>query len=261
MLHVVPYRADPIANLADRRDGAWLGSSLIAATVAHLAAALVLPGSPGTLLESPPITTEIIDVALPVPPPTESPKREAEPSAPTEPLKRATIKSPSEPAPSPPVAVPVLADSSDSSNENADLVDLTDTLVAGFASGSRGTGAHASAASGAGSAGPSSRGPSSLLGSPEPSRARGASVWGEPDWNCPFPSEADTNGVDRAVTTLRVELSGQGTVNRVAILRDPGHGFGAAAQRCAFGKRYNPALDREGRPIAAALVINVRFVR
>jgi protein TonB len=63
------------------------------------------------------------------------------------------------------------------------------------------------------------------------------------------------------VTTLRVELSGQGAVNRVAILHDPGHGFGAAARRCAFGKRYNPALDQKGRPIPAALVINVRFVR
>src|SRR5688500_5082231 len=165
MLHAVPYRADPIATLADRREGAWLGSSLIAATVAHLAAALVLPGSPGTLLASPPITTEIIDVAPAVPPPTESPRPEAEPSAPSEPLKRPTMKSPSEPAPSPPVAVPVLAESSDSSNENADLVDLTDTLVAGFASGSRGTGAHTTVGSGAGSAATNSRGPSSPLGS------------------------------------------------------------------------------------------------
>ena len=261
MLHVVPYRADPIANLADRREGAWLGSSLIAAAVAHVAAALVLPGSPGPLRASPPITTEIIDVAPAVPLPTESPRPEAEPPAPSDPLKRAVSKSPSEPAPSPPVAAPLLTESSDSSNENADLLDLTDTLVAGFASGSAGKGAHTTAASGAGSAAASSRGPSSLLGSPAPNRARTASVWGEPDWNCPFPSEADTNGVDRAVTTLRVELSSQGTVNRVAILRDPGHGFGAAARRCAFGKRYHPALDRLGHPIPGTLVINVRFVR
>lgn len=258
MLHVVPYRADPIANLAERREGAWLASSLIAAAVAHLGAVLVLPESPGRLLESPPITTEIIDLEPAAPPPPEIPKPVAEPSTPSEPLKRASIQPPSEPLPSPPLAVPLLTDAS---NENADLVDLTDTLVTGFASGSPGRGAHATVGSGAGSAAASSHGRSSLSGSSEPNRARAASVWGEPDWNCPFPPEADINGVDRAVTTLRVELSGQGTVIRVAVVRDPGHGFGAAARRCALGKRYNPALDRNGRPIPAALLINVRFVR
>jgi periplasmic protein TonB len=258
MLHIVPYRADPLASLADRRDGAWLGASLIAAVVAHVAAALVLPGSRGSLPEAPPITTEIIEVEPAVPPPPESPKAEPAPPAPSEPLKRTTTQPPSEPAPSPPVAPPLLTESS---NENADLVDLTDTLVIGSSSASRGRGAAKGVASGAGSAAATSRGPGGLSGSSEPNRARSASVWGEPDWNCPFPPQADIDGVDRAVTTLRVELSAQGTVNRVAILRDPGHGFGAAAQRCAFGKRYNPALDREGRPIAAGLVINVRFVR
>jgi periplasmic protein TonB len=257
MLQVVPYRADPIASLAERREGAWLAPSLIAALVTHLAAALVLPGSRGSLPEPPPITTEIIDLEPAVPPP-ESPTPEPEPAAHSEPLKRATIQRPSAPAPSPPVALPLLTESS---NEGADLVDLTDTLVLGSASAAGGRGVPGGVASGTGSAVTSSQGLRSLSGSAEPSRARAASVWGEPDWNCPFPPEADINGVDRAVTTLRVELSGQGAVNRVAILRDPGHGFGAAARRCAFGKRYNPALDPQGRPIPAALVINVRFVR
>jgi protein TonB len=261
MLQIVPYRADPLASLADRRDGAWLGASLLAATAVHAAAALVLPESSGSLLESPPISTEIIDLEPPTPPPSESPKPEAEPSAASEPPKRATIKAPSERAPSPPVAVPLLTESSDSSNENADLVDLTDTLVVGAASGSRGSGAQTGSALGGGNAATGSPGPRSPSGSPEPNHSRTASVWGEPDWNCPFPPEADVDGVDRAVTTLRVELSGQGTVKGVAILRDPGHGFGAAARRCAFGKRYHPALDRKGRPIAGTLVINVRFVR
>jgi protein TonB len=258
MLHVVSYRADPIASLAERREGAWLASSLIAAAVAHVAAALILPANPGRALQSPPITTEIIDVEPPAPPPPESPKPEPEPAAPSEPPKRAATQPPSEPASSPPPAVPLLTESS---NENADLVDLTDTLVLGSTGSSRGKGAPNGAASGTGSAAASSRGSGPPSGSSELNLARGASVWGEPDWNCPFPPEADIDGVDRAVTTLRVELSGQGTVNRVAILRDPGHGFGAAARRCALGKRYNPALDRDGRPIAAALVINVRFVR
>jgi periplasmic protein TonB len=258
MLHVVAFRADPIANLAERREGAWLVSSSIAAVVAHVAAALVLPGSTGSLPQPTPITTEIIDVEPAVPPPEERPKPEPAPSAPSEPLKRATTQPPSEPAPSTPVAVPLLTESS---NEQADLVDLTNTLVLGSASASHGNGTAKGAASGTGSGPVSSHGPKSLSGSSEPNRARAASVWGEPDWNCPFPSEADINGVDRALTTLRVELSGQGKVNHVAILRDPGHGFGAAAKRCALGKRYNPALDREGRPIAGTLVINVRFVR
>jgi periplasmic protein TonB len=48
----------------------------------------------------------------------------------------------------------------------------------------------------------------------------------------------------------------------VAMLRDPGHGFGAAAIQCAMGQRFNSALDRMGNPVAATTPpILVRFSR
>jgi len=258
MLQAVPYRADPIATLAEQRERAWLGPSLVFAALVHAAAAFVLPSDPGAAREAAPITTEIIEIQPAAPPPTESPKPEPPPSAPSEPVKRGSIQPSSERTPSPPAAVPLLTQSS---NENADLVDLTDSVVVGSATGSRGTGGRATSAPGPGSGVTNSQGAGSLSEPLGPNRARAASVWGESDWNCPFPPEADIDGVDRAVASLRVELNGRGAVNQVAILRDPGHGFGAAARRCALGKRYDPALDREGRPIPASLVLNVRFVR
>jgi hypothetical protein len=56
------------------------------------------------------------------------------------------------------------------------------------------------------------------------------------------------------------EGMGSGVLS-VAVVSDPGHGFGAAAQLCARQKRFLPALDRAGTPIVASVVVNVRFMR
>jgi protein TonB len=80
-------------------------------------------------------------------------------------------------------------------------------------------------------------------------------------WNCPFPAEADGDGVDNAVVTIRVDVSSAGTVRNVIVLSDPGHGFAREARRCASSKKWSPTLDHDGTPIQGTVTLRVRFDR
>jgi protein TonB len=94
-----------------------------------------------------------------------------------------------------------------------------------------------------------------------PDRSRGAAP-AVADWNCSrlFPSDPDAG--DQAIVLIAVTVSPSGTAQAVTVLRDPGHGFGAAAKSCAMGQRFSPALDRQGNPVAATTPpITVRFTR
>lgn len=94
-----------------------------------------------------------------------------------------------------------------------------------------------------------------------PDRSRSATPIA-PAWDCSrlFPSDVDAG--DYATVLIAVSVDALGNATRVALLRDPGHGFGAAAIACARGQRFNTALDRIGRPIAATTPpIVVRFSR
>jgi protein TonB len=84
---------------------------------------------------------------------------------------------------------------------------------------------------------------------------------GGSSWKCPFPPEADDEGIDQAVVTLRVEVAAEGGVLDVRATADPGHGFAREARRCAQQKRWDPGLDRAGRPARAIALVNVRFER
>lgn len=81
------------------------------------------------------------------------------------------------------------------------------------------------------------------------------------DWQCPFPAEAEGDGVDGATVSLRVSVSAQGAVVDVAVTHDPGHGFAREARLCARTKRWTPALDRDGRAVVGVKTVNVHFVR
>jgi protein TonB len=105
-----------------------------------------------------------------------------------------------------------------------------------------------------GSAGPGS-------GEVGPDRSRRATLTGSASWSCPFPQQADLEGINHATSLLSVTVDAAGRASSVSILRDPGHGFGAAARACALRRRYNAALDRSGHPVATTLVLNVRFDR
>jgi hypothetical protein len=51
--------------------------------------------------------------------------------------------------------------------------------------------------------------------------------------------------------TIQVDVRPDGTPAAVRVVRDDsGHGFAREAQRCAMGKRFLPALDHDGTPIA-----------
>ena len=50
-------------------------------------------------------------------------------------------------------------------------------------------------------------------------------------------------------------------VAQAVATRDPVHGFGCEARRCALSKRSAPGLDRAGNAANAATVVNVRFDR
>ena len=82
------------------------------------------------------------------------------------------------------------------------------------------------------------------------------------EWSGPVPSsEADRAGIGSALVSMRVAVDASGVVRDVELRADPGHGFGAAADRCARSKRWTPALDRQGSPVAGDATINVRFRR
>lgn len=95
-----------------------------------------------------------------------------------------------------------------------------------------------------------------------PNRSRPAGLVGGRSWNCPFPPEADIEQIDRATAVIVVTVSESGRPTSVRVLSDPGYGFGRAAKQCAMGRRYEPALNRVGKPIRSTTPpINVRFRR
>ena len=77
--------------------------------------------------------------------------------------------------------------------------------------------------------------------------------------SCPWPPQAEL--VNSASVILRVEVSPSGTAQRVIVLADPGHGFGAQAQECALAANYRPALDDAGIPLASTATIRMHFQR
>jgi protein TonB len=89
--------------------------------------------------------------------------------------------------------------------------------------------------------------------------ARTASLADDSSWQCPFPPQA--GDVHEASVELRVFVGADGEAHDAAVIADPGHGYGAEALRCAIGKRWRPALDRNGKPVPATAIVRVRFTR
>jgi biopolymer transport protein ExbD len=81
------------------------------------------------------------------------------------------------------------------------------------------------------------------------------------DWACPFPPEADKPEVNEARVPVVITVSASGAVERVDVSEDPGHGFAAAATRCASAQRFSPGRDSDGRPVRATTNVVVHFVR
>ncbi len=75
-----------------------------------------------------------------------------------------------------------------------------------------------------------------------------------------FPGAASD---DVATAAVMVTIGRSGAVSAVQLLSEspPKQGFGSAARACMSGKRFSPGLDRDGRPTATQVRVNIRFSR
>jgi TonB family protein len=75
-----------------------------------------------------------------------------------------------------------------------------------------------------------------------------------------FPSAAAD---DVATAAVMVTIGKNGAVSGVRLLSESPakQGFGAAARTCMTSKRFSPGLDRDGKPTATAIRVNIRFTR
>ncbi len=203
---------------------------------------------------------------IPPPPPPKDEPKEAPLPAPS-----SAKTAPPESAPPAPAAAQAGAVLTQQPDPN-EPVDLTNTFVTGdadtYAGGvtqSNGTSASAVYARAVGSGGAKSGGLPGVAAGPAvgaPDRSRAASLAGSKDWKCEFPPEADIDQVDEAFVVVQVATHADGSPDRVSILSDPGHGFARAARLCAMRERYDPALDRDGKPVAGTTKsIRIRFER
>jgi protein TonB len=81
-------------------------------------------------------------------------------------------------------------------------------------------------------------------------------------WSCPWPAEADPLPIDEETVVIRVVVRPDGTTASVAVVSDPGHGFGEAAASCARRTTFVPARAPDGQPVrATSAPIRVRFTR
>lgn len=257
-------RSDPLEELICRLRGDrwWVLPALVIAAVAHGVVVWHLPRAIRTRdLPVRHIQTAIVDIDTTPPP---SPK-----TAPTvhevQPLGAARQVAAAV-APIHAQAAAVLTRQS----ETNEPVDMTDGFVVGTAdtyaggiTASQGTSSRV--VHNVGQPGGLTKAKSSGAGSPVaatgPNRARAPSIVGTTEWRCPFPSEADAEGANHAVATLRIIVDVRGLPTGVLVLRDPGYGFGREARRCALDKHFEPALDHAGIPIEGKVTLNVHFDR
>jgi protein TonB len=244
------------------------------ALLAHVAAAgaatTVQRGVDEHETKHPVLLSEMIEIEEPPPPPP--PIKEPEPPAPP---PKVAVKPPPEPeppkleppAPAAPAAAPAAAEAAQAlvQEPKDEVLDFGETIVQGdsaaYAGGVTEAGGTSSKAvrDARARAGGIEGGTGTDTSGVD--RSRAASLAGGAFWDCPFPEEADDEGIDQAVVTLRVRVALDGTLQDVRVSSDPGSGFGREARRCARDKHWQPARDRAGNAIASESAINVRFSR
>jgi protein TonB len=74
-----------------------------------------------------------------------------------------------------------------------------------------------------------------------------------------YPPEARRQSIEGAVRLL-VEIRANGQVRNVRILSEPGGGLGNAAAEQLRRARFNPARDRNGRPVDTRIIYTVRYL-
>lgn len=202
---------------------------------------------------------------------------ESEPEpAPIQPPPDTPVPEPAEALPDPEPAPPAAAEAGKvltSEPDPAEPLDLTDQ---GFISGT-GTRFAGGMTAGAGTSKKAvrhataradgvvgSRGKSEGSGTPAPEdRSKPAGLVSGVGWSdCGFPSEADAEQINQASVQIVVVVGPDGSPQSVSVVQDPGYGFGRVAKRCAMRKRFEPGLDKWGRPSTRSTPpFNVRFTR
>ena len=269
-LRTVAFRPDPLADPPPpaREENIALFLSIAFATVLHIVIGAHLPH--GRVPDVRASSMEVIEVTPPETLPLQS-ESESDPESDDRREEPPTTPTPAQPnrsqpgSASPARAAQVLTRSDTESGS----LDLSDAIVTGNAETYAGGTTSSTGTSEKAVHGRITRGGGALAGTPSapaitstgPDRSRKAGLVGRLDWSCPFPSEADADGIDHGVVTLTVVIGATAKVDSVIVVRDPGHGFGAAARRCVYSRSWQPALDRGGRPIASSLPLNVRFTR
>ena len=225
----------------------------------HAAVALASPHghAPRRLDDAPPtlVTFDEIPVAPPEAPAPAPPEKEAPTRAPSAPVPHSAPKA-ANPTPSTPaVAAAGRTLTLPEAPTTSDVADFT--LAQGNADAYAGgttaaTGVETTPGrepSAAAPAVPTSTQAPPPKGAPAVDLSRAASA-GNAEWSCShlFPSDADAP--DTAAVRVSVDVRPDGTPVQVNIVSDPGHGFGAAARRCAMSQRFQPALGLDGRAIA-----------
>lgn len=251
---------DPAASPLDTPAPRHRGASAVAgagAFVAHGVLALLAVAGSGVAREvsASLAVTEMVNVDLPAPPE----ERKLPEPRPREPLRPTLQPKPIKPTETPGAAA--AASDALTANESADTGELVTGTSSGYSGGvTDGAGKSLIVVRdlGARGAGPV---PPAPTPPPKPDRSRAPQLASGARWDCPFPPEADLEGIHRAVVGLRIEVTASGEVRSARATSDPGFGFARVAQRCALSKRWAPGLDRDGHAVAATTVISVRFER
>ncbi|MDI3284832.1 energy transducer TonB [Polyangium sp. 15x6] len=193
------------------------------------------------------------------PPPTPQPVAIRAPAPPQEDPPETPPSEVPEELPTPMEAPPVLVQESSTPDPSA----VTFVTGEGFGTGlvsALGTGFRPVRHTGLGGGAPPRR--PSPSPPPPPDLSRPASLYGDRAWDCDFPAEAEAAGIRNALVVLQILVRADGRAQKVDVVSDPGHGFGAQARYCAAQHHYRPALDRTGKPIQASLgPVRIRFVR
>jgi periplasmic protein TonB len=285
-ISVAPSSGDPLSSVlalgeGQLRPGAIFG--FLAALLLHGAAAAQAASNlyemetfadavKGYVKNNLQLQIEIDSTPPPPPPPPPTPEPAApEPEAPPPPDKAP----PPPPTPvdePPPPPAPAEAGKVLTSEPDPDApVDLTaDSIVSGEGEFRGGITANTGTAKTAvrdlnarigGVPGGTGTAPAPVPQAPARDLSRPASPPRQGQWNdCPYPSEAQLDGIEYGVVQLAVTVGTDGRPKSVAILKDPGSGFGAQARQCALRKSFEVALDKAGQPVVGTTApFNIRF--
>ncbi|HET9953072.1 MAG TPA: energy transducer TonB [Polyangiaceae bacterium] len=97
---------------------------------------------------------------------------------------------------------------------------------------------------------------------PAEDRSRPAAPDRNANWrDCPFPPDADIEGINEARVRVSVVVGPDSRPKSVTVLDDPGHGFGRVTRDCVLRKPFIAGLDRSGQPVTQTAVFWIRFTR